>query len=75
MVSEANVYLRYCKCIKAITMATCMLFRDGADEMFDVLDKNDVPLLIFSAGIGGWYSEILNKTEIGLPARVAIIVI
>ena len=30
--------------------STC---RDGIDEVFDVLEKNEVPLVIFSAGVGG----------------------
>ena len=34
-------------------MSFLICYRDGVSEMFDTLEKNDVPLLIFSAGVGG----------------------
>ena len=36
-------------------------FRDGCDWLFDELHKCDVPLLIFSAGVGDIIQEVLKQ--------------
>ena len=38
------------------------LNRDGINDMFDVLARNAVPFLVFSAGIGGEYRISLNSS-------------
>ena len=35
-------------------------FRDGATELFHLLATHDVPLLIFSAGLGDLIEEVMN---------------
>ena len=36
------------------------LFRDGSDDFFDFLNKEKIPLLIFSAGVGNIIHDYLN---------------
>ena len=47
--------------------------RDGADEVIDVIEKNGVPLLIFSAGLADVIEEVLQwklRRRLGSKTKV-----
>lgn len=46
---------------KAINNEDIMKFRDGAKEFLDFLNKNNIPLIIISAGIGNFIKLFLKK--------------
>lgn len=41
--------------------------RDGTHEMFNDLNKLNVPLLVFSAGLGDSVISVLNHAKVNLP--------
>ncbi|XP_054710107.1 cytosolic 5'-nucleotidase 3-like [Uloborus diversus] len=41
--------------------------RDGCDAVFELLHKKNVPLLIFSAGVGDMLKQVLQKKNLLLP--------
>jgi 5'-nucleotidase len=44
-----------------------MYFRDNVKLTLNMLNENNVPLLIFSAGIGDLINEVLEKYEVTFP--------
>ena len=43
-----------------LSTALLFLFRDGCTWFFDELQKHNIPLLIFSAGLGDIISEVIS---------------
>ncbi|KAJ3205646.1 5'-nucleotidase, cytosolic III [Clydaea vesicula] len=44
-----------------------VVFRDGAQLFSSILEENDIPLLIFSAGLGDIIKEILIQHNFNIP--------
>lgn len=53
--------------IKDITKKYPKMLREGATEFFNILYKENIPLLIFSAGIGNIIDEYLQKENLDTP--------
>ena len=53
-----NVSCCFCVCFSLYENSTC---RHGIDKVFEVLEKNEVPLVIFSTGVGG--ESIVGKVD------------
>mgnify|MGYP005984280437 CR=1 FL=1 len=49
--------------------------RDGTKELFQTLSEHDVPVLIFSAGLGNTVVSVLKHYDVYLPnVKVTIII-
>lgn len=42
----------------------CFCPRDGFNELFDQLHKHNIPLFIFSAGVGDVLEEIIRQANV-----------
>jgi 2-hydroxy-3-keto-5-methylthiopentenyl-1-phosphate phosphatase len=51
---------------EAVTKLATSL-RDGTKELFQTLLNNDVPVLIFSAGLGNTVISVLKHYDVYLP--------
>ena len=50
--------------IKDILNKNKVVFRDGAEYFFKILEKNKIPLLIFSSGLGDLIQEFLKHKQL-----------
>lgn len=48
-------------------MTGVCVFRDGYKQFFEQLSENQVPLLIFSAGIGDVLEEVIRQNHVFHP--------
>ncbi|KFQ37418.1 7-methylguanosine phosphate-specific 5'-nucleotidase, partial [Merops nubicus] len=53
--------------IAQIVRESDVMLRDGFSELFDQLHKHDVPLFIFSAGVGDILEEIIRQADVFYP--------
>lgn len=59
--------------LKNTVLSTSLKFREDLSDLFTFIDKNNIPCLIFSAGIGDLITKLLNSRSISLSDNIHII--
>ncbi|KAF8786778.1 7-methylguanosine phosphate-specific 5'-nucleotidase-like isoform X2 [Argiope bruennichi] len=54
-------------CVSTMVQKSNIQLRDGCEVLFESLHKHDVPLLIFSAGVGDVLKEVLEQRDLMYP--------
>ncbi|XP_071038301.1 7-methylguanosine phosphate-specific 5'-nucleotidase isoform X2 [Parasteatoda tepidariorum] len=54
-------------CLKDMVTSSSICLRDGCDQVFETLYRNNIPLLVFSAGIGDILKEVLHQESLLYP--------